>query len=88
MQCGCIIWLSIFIDTPWTSSDFIQAQDRLHRIGTKENVFIYNLICKYSVDERVAKIVSDKEAMSDYVVDGKMSSQLMTKLKEIILDLE
>ena len=78
----------IFIDTPWTSSDFIQAQDRLHRIGTKENVFIYNLICKYSVDERVAKIVSDKEAMSDYVVDGKMSSQLMTKLKEIILDLE
>jgi len=44
---------AIFLDTPWTSGVYEQAQDRIHRIGSTSPVFIYNLICKGTIDERV-----------------------------------
>ena len=77
-----------FIDTPWTYGVFSQAQDRIHRIGTKKPVFIYNLICKNTFDERVAEIVDDKQMISDYIIDDKVSPQLIDRLKDIIQDLE
>ena len=52
------------------------------------NVTIYNLICNYTVDERVNKILNDKELMSEYIIDDKMSASMAEKLKEIILDLD
>ena len=79
---------AIFIDTPWTHSQMAQAEDRVHRIGSKNNVTIYNLICNYTVDERVNKILNDKELMSEYIIDDKMSASMAEKLKEIILDLD
>ena len=33
----------IFIDCPWTSADCEQCEDRIHRIGSKDSVFIYYL---------------------------------------------
>lgn len=62
----------IFIDTPWTYGEFEQSQDRIHRIGTNDKVFIYNLICRDTIDERVRDIVNRKQAISDYVVDDKI----------------
>ena len=78
---------AIFIDTPWTSGDYIQAQDRIHRIGTKEPVFIYNLIAKDTIDERVLEIVSDKEAISDYIVDDRVTEKSVNSLKKYIQEL-
>ena len=77
----------IFIDTPFTSSSFMQACDRIYRIGTKKPVFIYNLICEDTIDERVAQIVDKKKAMSDYIVDDKLDNSSLDILKEYILDL-
>ena len=50
----------------------IQAQDRLHRIGTTKSVTYYTLLSANTVDDRVHQIVYDKGAMSDYIVDGKL----------------
>ena len=78
---------AIFLDTPWTAADFQQAQDRIHRIGTKDPVFIYNLICKDTIDERVKEIVEDKEAISDYIVDNKITTKSLNSLKKYIQEL-
>ena len=78
---------AIFLDTPWTSAVFQQAQDRIHRIGTKHPVFIYNLMCKDTIDERVKEIVDDKEAISDYVIDDKVTAKSLSSLKKYIEDL-
>ena len=77
----------IFIDTPFNYSDFSQACDRIYRIGTKRPVFIYNLICEGTIDERVAQIVDKKQAISDYVVDDKLTNDNLRVLKDYILDL-
>lgn len=77
----------IFIDTPYTQADTQQAIDRCHRIGSNKSVFVYFLICKDTIDERVKEIVDDKELISDYVIDDKVSPALTERLKSIILDL-
>lgn len=61
----------IFIDTPWTDSDFQQASDRIYRIGQTKPVTIITLIAKDTYDERVQEIVSRKECLSGYLVDNK-----------------
>lgn len=91
-KCGTGITLTaasymIFIDTPFTSSSYIQAQDRIYRIGTKNTVFIYNLIAEGTIDERVAQIVDTKGAMSDYIIDDVMDDNTFKILKKYILDL-
>lgn len=60
----------IFIDTPWTDSDFQQASDRIYRIGQKKPCFIITLITVDSYDERVVEIVERKECLSRYLVDN------------------
>ena len=78
---------AIFLDTPWTAAEFEQAQDRIHRIGAKDSVFIYELITKDTIDERVHDIVKTKEAISDFIIDDKISKGSIESLKKFILDL-
>jgi SNF2 family DNA or RNA helicase len=76
----------IFIDTPWTYAEFEQSQDRIYRIGTSKSVFIYNLICKDTIDERVKDIVYKKQAISDYVIDDKLSEDSIKILKNYLTE--
>lgn len=88
-KCGTGITLTaasylIFIDTPFTESEFTQASDRIYRIGTKDSVFIYNLVTRDTVDERVLELVTDKGAIADYVVDEKITPQGLESLRKYI----
>lgn len=78
---------AIFIDAPWTAAQCEQAQDRIHRIGSKDPVFIYYLWVKETIDERVRNILQTKEAMANYIVDDKISETSLDNLKQYILDL-
>ncbi len=72
----------------WTAAQNEQAQDRIHRIGTSDNVTIYYLITSDTVDEKVDEIVEDKGAISDYLIDGeKVTEQTLKKLQKFIEDL-
>lgn len=92
-KCGTGITLTaasymIFIDTPWTDGVFDQACDRIHRIGTKDTVFIYNLIAKDTIDERVLDIINTKGALSDYIIDDMIiSDTALAQLRKYIEDL-
>lgn len=77
----------IFIDTPYTNAGVEQAIDRCYRIGSNKHLFVYFLICKDTVDERVKEIVQDKGLVSDYVVDDIVQPQLIDRLKSIIFNL-
>lgn len=61
----------IFVDEPWTQAMKDQAIDRCHRIGTTENVTVYTLLTKDTIDERVNDIVKQKGMLADTIVDGK-----------------
>ena len=62
--------VEIFMDEPWNRANKEQAEDRCHRVGTKDNVTIYTLVCKDTIDERVHDLVYQKGMMADALVDG------------------
>lgn len=77
----------IFIDCAWTQAQNLQAEDRCYRIGSKKSVFIYYLWASNTIDMRVKELVEDKSMIFDYVIDNNIPDVLLTKLKNIILDL-
>jgi SNF2 family DNA or RNA helicase len=62
----------IFVDEPWNKALYDQAVDRCHRIGQKNNITIYNLLTKGTVDERIHELVYKKGLFSDAIIDGKI----------------
>lgn len=78
----------IFLDTPWTYAVTSQCEDRIHRIGAKDKMFIYRLICTNTIDEKVEEIVNKKKVLSEYVVDGEISDDLYDVLVRYIKELK
>ena len=75
----------IFLDEPWNKALKDQAEDRAHRIGTKENVNVITLICKNTIDERINELVEKKGAMADLLIDGKVLSGGKAQLVDFLL---
>lgn len=65
--------VEIFMDEPWNRANKEQAEDRCHRVGTNENVTIYTLMCKDTIDERIHNIVLEKGEIADFIIDGKLT---------------
>ena len=91
-KCGTGITLNrarymICLDQPWTAATYEQVTDRIHRINNKEPVFIYNLICENTIDERISKVIKRKKAIGEFIVDDKKSDDILTLLKSIITDI-
>lgn len=62
----------IFVDEPWNRALYDQAVDRAHRIGQKNNITVYNLLTKDTIDERIHNLIYKKGAMSDAIIDGRV----------------
>lgn len=71
----------IFLDQPWNKAIEDQAIDRAHRVGTKDTVRIYVLMCKGTVDEGVYKTVHKKGRLADEIVDGVTTEELQSILE-------
>ena len=51
----------IFYDRGFNLDDYLQAQDRIHRISQKRKCYVYNLMVKDSVDEWIDKLLEAKQ---------------------------
>lgn len=69
--------VEIFLDEPWNNALKEQAVDRCHRIGTTENITIYTLLCKDTIDEKIHDLVLKKGAIADAMIDGKVSNGVL-----------
>ena len=76
--------VEIFMDEPWNRANKEQAEDRCHRVGTTENVTIYTLMCKDTIDERIHDLILQKGEMADAIVDGKITRD-KSELLEFLL---
>lgn len=74
----------ILLDEPWNRAKLDQAIDRCHRIGQKSNLTIYTIMCKNTIDERIHEIVQEKGAMSDIIVDGKITGNKLETLNFLL----
>ena len=75
----------IFYDSPWNPADIEQAEDRCHRPGTKDSVFIYTLVTQGTVDEKVHEILSKKEGTANYIVDNELDLRSHPEIFDLLL---
>ena len=51
---------AIFYDRSFSLDDYIQAQDRIHRISQTEECFVHNILAKNTIDEWVDDLLNAK----------------------------
>lgn len=62
---------AVYTTRGWSLEDYLQSQDRLHRIGQQGTVTIIHLGAKSTVDEQIAKALAAKQNMADLLTgDG------------------
>ena len=68
----------IHFDPWWNPAAEAQASDRAHRIGQDKNVFVYKLITKGTVEQKIQKLQKHKHALAQGIFDnqGNISSVL------------
>jgi SNF2 family DNA or RNA helicase len=65
----------INFDLPWNPQLIEQRIGRIHRIGQKREVFIFNLVMRNTIEERLLRILDEKINMFELVV-GEIQSIL------------
>jgi SNF2 family DNA or RNA helicase len=62
----------IFYDRGYSLDEYLQSQDRIHRVSQTRKCFVYNLIMQDSVDEWVEALVEQKR-LAAQMVQGDIS---------------
>lgn len=76
----------IHYDPWWNVSAQNQATDRAYRIGQKNNVQVFNLVMKDSVEEKILQLQKEKKELADMFVENN-SGALSQMSKDDILEL-
>lgn len=74
-QIGCAIGVTltrastgVYVELDYTPAVISQSADRMHRIGTKENVMLYYFVAQGSIEEKIAEVVIEKAKVIAEVV--------------------
>lgn len=73
---------AIYLDRNFNLVDYLQSQDRIHRISQTKECRIYKLIAKNTIDEYVDEIIYKKHKLAEYIqgdIDNIESKQYLTK---------
>ena len=77
----------IHFDPWWNLSAQNQATDRAHRIGQHNNVQVYQLIMKGTIEERIRHLQEKKKDLADLFVRTQNENLLRSMSKEELLSL-
>jgi SNF2 family DNA or RNA helicase len=78
--------VEIFMDEPWNMALKEQCVDRCHRIGQKNNLTIYTLMCQNTIDQRIHELVEKKGAMAELLVDGGITKANAKEVLDFLLN--
>jgi SNF2 family DNA or RNA helicase len=65
----------IFYDRGFSLDDYLQAQDRIHRVSQTKTCYVYNLIMEDSIDEWVDALLEAKRAAAQ-LAQGDISKEI------------
>jgi len=61
----------IWNDLPWTFADLIQGENRVYRLNTKNEVFIYYVLSTNDFDKNVISLLAEKKRLHQLFCCGK-----------------
>jgi len=71
----------VHFDRWWNPAVEDQATDRAYRIGQHRNVLVHKLVCRGTVEERIDRLIEDKQAMARGVLEGGAET-LLTEMSD------
>ncbi len=74
---------AVFVELDWTPSNLFQAEDRLHRVGQEDSVFIDYLVTKDSIDTWLANVIVNKQAVIEMITETKNLEEVQIKEPKI-----
>ena len=77
----------IHYDPWWNPAVERQATDRAHRIGQENPVFVYKLVAKDTVEEKIVGMQARKQALADATVERSESEAVSSLSAEDMLAL-
>jgi len=75
---------AIYLDRNFNLVDYLQSQDRIHRISQTKECKIFKLIAKNTIDEYIDELIYKKHKLAEYVqgdIDNIENRQWLTKEK-------
>ena len=58
------------MDPWWNPAVENQAIDRVHRIGQENTVFVYRMIAKGTIEDKIQELKQDKQELFDSIVQN------------------
>ncbi|MCA9084138.1 MAG: SNF2 helicase associated domain-containing protein [Planctomycetaceae bacterium] len=74
------------LDPWWNPAVEAQAIDRAHRVGQTRTVFAYRMICRDTVEEKIAELQKKKRDLADAILEGSDQTSILKDLS--VEDLE
>ena len=83
---NCVINLEL----PWNPAVLEQRIGRIYRLGQKQPIDVFNLVCEQGIESRIASLVGSKQAFFKGLFDGEsdsvqfdQSSSFLTRVEKI-----
>lgn len=73
-----------FLELAWTPAAHLQAEGRLHRIGQNDGVTAWYLLAERTIDEMIQRMLAEKQAVCDSVLDGAPEVQATSVFDQLI----
>ncbi|MNH23350.1 hypothetical protein D3C79_832430 [compost metagenome] len=73
----------IHYDPWWNPAAENQATDRAYRIGQEKPVFVYKLITRGTVEEKIQQLQQEKSALAAGVLDGRQAGDWRLAAEDI-----
>jgi SNF2 family DNA or RNA helicase len=67
---------AVYLDRNFNLVDYLQSQDRIHRISQTKKCFIYKLIGEKTIDEYVEEIIFKKQNLAEYIQGDKKDIEI------------
>ncbi len=83
----------VHFDRWWNPAVEDQATDRAYRIGQHRNVLVHKLVCRGTVEERIDRLIEDKQSLARGLLEGggealltEMSNEALMAMVALDLD--
>lgn len=76
----------IFYDNDWNPTMDAQATDRAHRIGQTRDVYVYQLVTKNTIEDRIVKRAEQKKTVQSTVYEGGSLNIFKKDIMELMAD--
>lgn len=77
----------VHADPWWNAAAQNQATDRAHRIGQTQDVNVYQIVAKDTIEERILNLQKKKSELAQQFTDGAAASGVGTLSRDDLLDL-